>query len=323
MRLKFFLISFILSLSFWLGINVVQEKLENFFYAQISEPFQEMTFVEIPPKKPKLEIEAKSAFSLRIGKSGREKILFEKEPNLTLPIASLTKLMTALIVLEDPENYDFSKIITISKETAKNEDVPEYGNLNFGEKKSIEELLNLMLSFSSNDAAFALADEAVASSSPFANARVSEEIKVENFVERMNKKAEILDLRNTHFVNPTGLDPRNLNGWSEETKYFFNFSTVEDLAKLSQYILNEFPIIFEISSQKPIFPIKNGFAALALPQNVNIIGGKTGYTDTAGGCMLLVFESEGRYFINIVLGTDSVEIRVREMQKLIDWLGIQ
>lgn len=301
--IKLFLIAFFLSSFFWLGINIGQKELENFFYAQISQPFNDLTLVKIPPRKPRLEIEAKSAVSLKISKSRGEKIIFEKEPNLTLPIASLTKLMTALIVLEDPENYNFLKIITISKEAAENENVPENGNLKIGEKKSVQELLYSMLVFSSNDAAFALAQE----------------IGVENFVDRMNKKAEILGLENTHFVNPTGLDPENLK-WGQETKNLFNYSTANDLVKLAKYILNEFPIIFEISSLKPSFPLKNGLSELVLPENANLIGGKTGYTKEAGGCLLLVFEDEGRYFINVVLGTDSAQTRVKEMQKLIDYL---
>jgi len=298
-ELKFFFIAFILSLPFWWGINVFQGNLEKFFYAEISQPLQEINLVMVnpKPKKPSLNLEAKSAISLKINQFGKEKVLFAQNSSSILPIASLTKFMTALIVLEDPENYDFSKTITISREAALKDDVPEYGNLKTGEKKKIEELLNLMLVYSSNDAAFAL----------------SEVIGVDNFVERMNKKARVLGLSNTHFVNPTGLDPENIT-FSQETTYFFNYSTAEDLARLSKYILNEFPIILEISSNQ------HKFSDLSL--NQNIIGGKTGYTDEAGGCIILVSENNGNYFINVILGTKTVETRIREMQKLINWLGI-
>lgn len=296
-NLKFFLISLILSLPFFIGINISQENLEKFFYAQISQPFEEITFVKIPqkPKKPELELEAKSAISIRITAAGREKILFKKDFEKLLPIASLTKLMTGLIVLEDPENYNFSRIITISKEAALKENVPENGNLKSREKKTVGELLNLMLIYSSNDATWALA----------------EVIEADQIVEKMNQRAKSLNLENTHFINPSGLDPENLI-FGEETNYFFNYSTAKDLARLAQYILNEFPLIFEISS--------NRFSDLSLKGNT--IGGKTGYTIEAGGCMLLVLENEGNYFINIILGANGIEGRLSEMKKLIDWLEI-
>jgi len=300
-NLRFLLISFFLSLPFWYGIDVFQGNLENFFYAQIGKPFEEISLVKVP-KKENLELNVKSAISLRISKNGMEKILFKKNSDEILPIASLTKLMTVLIVLEDPENYDFSKVITISQKAATQENVPEGGNLKFGEKVSIKKLLDLMLTNSSNDAAFALA----------------EVIGVDNFVERMNQMASSLGLENTHFVNPTGLDPENIH-YDAETKNHFNYSTTGDLTKLTQYVLNEFPLIYEITLSKPYYQIQNGLSSLVL--NQNIIGGKTGYTDEAGGCVILVFENKNEsYFINIILGAEGTDTRIKEMQKLINWI---
>lgn len=277
------------------GVNIFQKNLEDYFAAQISKPFEEMVFVKVP-KKPKLEIEAKSAISVRIGKSGREKVLFAKNSKEILPIASLTKLVTALIVLEDPENYNFEKEIVISKRAADQENVPEYGNLKAGEKKKIKDLLILMLKFSSNDAAFALA----------------EQIEVENFVEKMNQKVKSLGLKNTHFVNPMGLDPENLK-WSNENKDYFNYSTAEDLIEIGKYILKEFPLIFELGNQKN---------EIQLSENQKTIGIKTGYTNEAGGCMFLIFSDENEnYFLNLILGTKSKEERIYQMQKLVNWIN--
>jgi len=302
--IKLLLAAFVSSVVFFLGVDILQKNLEKFFYAQISKPFEEMVFVNLPekPQKPELDLQVKSAISIKITPH-KEKILFQKEIEKPLPIASLTKLMTALIVFEDPENYNFSKIVTISKEAAKQEDVPEYGNLKMGEKINIEKLLNLMLIYSSNDAAWAF----------------SEEIGPKYFVEKMNQKTKILGMENTNFVNPTGLDPENLY-FNQENLNDFNYSTVKDLAKLTKYILNEFPLIFEIASTKPVYPIKNGFSDLSLSQDINIIGGKTGYTDEAGGCIILVFEKSENYFINIILGTKGTEGRISEMKKLIDYV---
>jgi D-alanyl-D-alanine carboxypeptidase (penicillin-binding protein 5/6) len=280
-------------------INFSQVKLEDFFVAQITKPLEEIKFVKIErQKKPPPEIEAKAAVSLRLNstKKIKERVWYSKNENEILPIASLTKLMTALIVIENPENYPLEKEIKISKEAALQEDVPEYGNLKVGERKTIKELLNLMLFFSSNDAAYAL----------------SEQIRIENFVRKMNEKAKEIGLENTHFSNPTGLDPENLK-WSLENKDYFNYSSAKDLIILSKYILEKYPLIFEFSNQKN---------KIQLLENQHLIGMKTGYTDEAGGCMFLIFsEEDGDYFLNVILGTKSKEERFFQMQKLIDWIN--
>ena len=299
-NIKIFLITLILSLPFWWGINVLKENLESSFYAQISQPLQDMSFVKIP-EKPNLDLQARAAISVKINEAGREKILFKKDIDQPLPIASLTKLMTAVIVLENSEDDSLSKKVIVSPKAASQEDVPVFGNLKSGDKLSVKKLLELMLIYSSNDAAWAL----------------FEVIGQEYFVEKMNQKAEILGLENTHFVNPTGLDPENLL-YNLDNLDYFNYSTARDLVKLAQYILKEHPLIFEISRKEPLYLIKDGIFDLFLTQKV--IGGKTGYTDEAGGCILFVFKNdEGNLFINVILGTPSASARIAEMQKLIDY----
>jgi len=325
--MKLFLIAFLLSLPFWWGLNFFQENLEKFFYAQIGQPFEEMVFVKIPERvqRPPLELDVKSAISLKISKTGRERIVFQKNPEEILPIASLTKLMTAVIVLdynpptthptgsEVPQNYYLENTwITISPEAANQKDVPVYGNLKAGERFNLKQLLDLALIYSSNDSAFAL----------------SEVIGVENFVEKMNQTARELKLENTNFVNPTGLDPENLY-YHLPNREYFNYSTAKDLVKLAQYILFNHPLIFEISLERGPYLVRNGLFDLSLPAphqglggGFKLIGGKTGYTDEAGGCFLIVFQDEKEsFFFNLILGTKR-ENRVGEMQKLIDWLNI-
>jgi len=280
-------------------INFSQTKLENFFTAQITKPLEEINFVKIErSKKSPPDLEVKAAISLRLNPKKRikEKVLYSKNGNEILPIASLTKLMTALVVIEDPEDYPLKKEVRISKEAALQEDVPEYGNLKAGEKKTIHELLNLMFFFSSNDAAYALA----------------EQIGVENFVDKMNQKAKEIGLENTHFSNPTGLDPENLK-WSLENKDYFNYSTAKDLILLGKYILKNYPLIFEFSD------LRN---KIQLLENQYLIGMKTGYTNEAGGCIFLVFSNDkGDYFLNVILGAKSREERFLQMQKLVDWIN--
>ena len=284
--LKIFFISLFLSFPFWWGINLFNEKLENYILAQVSVPIENIIFVP-QKRKPPLFLNAKSAISVKTDLENFEKILFAKEEKTPLPIASLTKLMTALVVFE--EGYDLNEKVLISKQAANQEDVPVFGNLKEGEGLKVEELLELSLVYSSNDAAFALSE------------------KIPNFVEKMNNLAKKLGMENTHFSNPTGLDS--------------NYSTAKDLVKLTKYILKNHPQIFEISRRVPKYKLDNGIYSIFLPKE--IIGGKTGYTPEAGGCLLFIFRDEKEpniFYINLILGAQSIQGRVEEMQKLVDWI---
>ena len=298
------LILFVITLLLLLEPNPFQENLENFLYAQIYLPYQQMTLAQTPPKpeKPDLNLDLESAISFKVNKGRRETIIFEKDIEKGLAIASLTKLMTALIVLENtPEDdYNFRKTTVISEIAESQGDVPVYGNLKQGQVFTIEKLLELTLIYSSNDAAFAL----------------SEVVDQKRFIEKMNQKVQSLNLKNTHFINPTGLDPKNEHQLP-------NYSTAEDLVTLTRYIIDNYPLIFEISLRKGPYEIHNGLKSLKLLSNQKFIGGKTGYTYKAGGCMIMIFKDEkGSHFINIVLGAYSPETRVQEMQKLINWINL-
>ncbi len=308
MKLKILLISFILSLPFWWGVNIFQGNLENYFYAQISQPFEEIVFVKIPPKpqKPELDLQVKAAISVKLNESGVENILFNKNINQPLPIASLTKLMTAFVVLE---NYDLSKEIEITKEAVSQEG--DFGKLAIGRIYPVGYLLYPLLMESSNDAAFALANDYEEGG-----------MNRDKFVELMNLASQKMNLENTRFFNSTGLEP-------EEGKITtqLNYSTANDLVKLTKELLKK-PLIWEILST-PIYnlygpELKNTNELLfdeSPDKLTKIIGGKTGYTEKAGGCLLLVLEDKkGSKFINVILGAQSVEARITEMQKLINWL---
>lgn len=302
-NIKFFLISLFLSLPLFWGINAFQGNLERFFYAQISEPVGQILEIKVP-EKPLLELEAKSAISIKISESGKEKTLFRKNTSEILPLASLTKLMTAVIILEDA-NYDLNGAAVISQTAADQENVPNYGNLKAGESFTVEKLLELMLSYSSNDAASALA----------------ELIGIDNFVNKMNLKARGLGLNQTQFLNPTGLDPESLF-YGQETQNYFNRSTAGDLAVLARYILENHPLILDITLKKKLYAVQNGVSDLTLLENQIMLGGKTGYTDEAGGCLVFIFKNEnGNLFLNAILGSPSSETRVADAQKLIDWIN--
>jgi len=296
-NLKFFFSAFLITLFLGWGVNVSTGYLEGFLFSQFyyspqlfSAQALQTSFLS--PKKEIPQIEAKSALSVKVDRAGSQRILFEKNPDEILPIASLTKLMAALIVFE---NYDLSEKIRISREAT---DQPEdTGQLKIGEKLSIENLLYMMLIESSNDAAYAISDL----------------IGKDALVDLMNIEAKFLDLKNTHFVDP--------GGWGPE-----NYSTARDLVQFSQYLLEKKSEIFKIT-KIPEFDLYDPDGIFhhhllntneLLKEYPQIIGGKTGETSQAKGCLLLILRDpkDNSLLINVILGSED---RFGEMEKLIKY----
>jgi len=224
--------------------------------------------------------------------SGR--FLFSKNPRIKLPIASLTKILSAVIILE---NFDTKETVVIPREALKVDD--EKQTLYLGENITIQNLLKLMLIESSNDAAYALAW--------YAN---NKEI---NFTDKMNEKARLLGMNDSKFFDPAGLDDNA-------------YSTPEDLVKLVKYSFKH-DLIWEILTEKSIVvrsadgKIEHKVESTDQLLGVipDIFGGKTGYTDSALGCMILVVNipDKNDKLISIVLGSRS---RFDDTNKLIDWV---
>lgn len=316
-NLRIFFLSFLVSIPVWWGIN---EAIENLTH-RISQSFlfehRELLSAQLlqgelatqskpirNSNSPSLSIGAKSALSVFVQNDGKTKVLFEKEPLLPLPIASLTKLMTALVVVR---NYPLDqKMIVSENAVVLGEENGGYGRV--GDVFTAKDLLYPLLIESSNDAARAL----------------SEVIGMDGFVNLMNLEAQrTVGLFQTHFVNPTGLDPQK----SEDS---MNSSSAQDLVTLSSYLIQDYPQIFDILAL-PEFDLKTADGKFHrtlintnpfLAQNdlpLKVIGGKTGWTPKARGCMILVLQAPRQqgYIVNVILGSED---RFGEMEKLVDWI---
>lgn len=294
-RFVFFIQGFILSVLVFLGLDRAQWNLENYLYADISRPISNLAEASSNRSGEQLpELNAKAALVKKIGPTGRERFIFKFNPDAPLPLASLTKLMTAVVVAEGGEKYALDAIVTISGEAAGQEDVPVFGNLKARQNYTVGELLGLMMQYSSNDAAYAL----------------SEAIGTDAFIKKMNQKAEELGLTSTFFLNSTGLDLDDGRT---------NISSAKDLAALTQFILTEHRNILDITAQEQDYATLNGIHSLEFWDGQTLVGGKTGYTVKAGGCMVVVSkDGKNSVFINVLLGAKSPESRVAEMQKLIN-----
>jgi D-alanyl-D-alanine carboxypeptidase len=243
---------------------------------------------------PSPDITAKAAIA--VTKTGR--ILFQKNINQSLPIASLTKLLTALVVID---KLPLSENVKISKTAV--DTYGEMGNLVVNEEISVEGLLYIMLMDSSNDAAVALS-EAV-------NSRLSDGTM---FPELMNVMARKIGLINSRFSDPAGLNPDNI-------------STASDLVKLIAADLDN-PLIKKIlgTEEIDVFSINNRIkhhlknTNKLLNKTPGVIGGKTGYTEEAGECMILIAEAPQKadYFTVVLLGS-NVGMRFIETDKIVEW----
>ena len=255
-----------------------------------------MVFAQGPQDSgvPKPDLEVRSALSVRINFAGKKRIVFSKDPEAKLAIASITKLTTALVVLEDPQDYPLDRRVTVSQKAASQDNVPIFGNLKTGEVYTVKDLLNMMMYYSSNSAAYAL----------------SEVIGADRFIGLMNSRAEKLGLAQTEFYNPNGLDNGSI----------VNTSSTEDLVSLAQYIIKNQPGIFVFSTTPGPYANENGIFSVNLWNGQVLVGGKTGFTDAAGGCMLLVFRDEKNdYYFNVILGAATSQDRVNQMQKLVNY----
>lgn len=228
-------------------------------------------------------------------------ILFSHNANARLPMASTTKIMTAVLVLE---KLDLDTQITISANAVST--IGSKSSLQKGEVLTVEQLLYALLVVSGNDASIALA-EATAGS-------------VEAFVEMMNAKAAELGLTNTHFVNPCGLNNKR------------HFSSAKDLAVLTRYALRD-PVFSRIVdtiyfSLPPLAPVppateetKRDFDNQneLLKRLAWVTGVKTGSTPYAKYCLVASGSFEGVSLVAVVLGAAEDEIRWKEARSLLEY----
>lgn len=234
-------------------------------------------------------ITAKAALLKNLNKNAN--VIYKLNNNNRWPIASITKLMTAAIALE---NIDKNKEIIVSEKAVLT--YGESGDLKAGYKLKMNDLLQTMLVVSSNDAAVAIA----------------ESFGQKDFIMLMNKKAGELNMNQTFFVDSTGLS-------------FLNQSTADDLAKLADYIYANHEDIFDITKKKSAKISVLGEKAIFLTNinkfsgQSNFLGGKTGFIDEAGRNLISLFKKDSDIVLSIILGANDA---FEETGKLINCQNI-
>ncbi len=252
-------------------------------------------------RAPEVSLAGEDAFALSLRRSPRAALVFDLadgrtlwrlEPRRVVPMASLTKIMTALLVVDEARP---GEPVRISR-TAVDTEGSSVGLLPVGRRVRLETLLNGLLIVSGNDAAVALAEHVAGSES--------------GFVARMNRRAEALGLRCTTFASPHGLEAGNR-------------SCARDLAVLTRLAMRE-PRISRIAAREYAdfsFPVKggrlylSGHNPLQREDYPGAIGLKTGYTYAAGRCFVGVARRDGHTLGVVLLNSPDP---ARQAPKLLD-----
>ena len=243
-----------------------------------------------------MDISAKSAILVDFNTG---KVLYSKNENEPLAMASMTKVMSMLLIMEkiDDGSLKYDDIVEISTEASSMGGSQIF--LNPGDKYKVIDLLKGIAMASANDAVVALAEKTYGSK--------------EHFIEAMNKKAESLGLKNTHFVNVHGLD--------EEGHY----SSAYDMSVIARELLKhekilDFTRVYEEYLTKP-----DGSQIWLVNTNKlvrfydGVDGLKTGFTQNAGYCLTATGKKNNLRLISVVMGEESIEKRSSDTVKLLNY----
>jgi len=302
----FFLISFLLSLyNFDYPSDLVAR--DNTFALQMTKQIinnrQSVSFQiyrPLPPLKnsfsnsPTLEITAHSG--IVIDKMSGE-ILWQKNPEDVSSIASLTKLMTAIVFLETGPDFEKEYVMTKEDEVGITDSRLQ---VKTGEKLKVKDLFYSSLVGSANNATLALVH--------------STGLPEEVFIIRMNEKVHQFGLAHTYFLDVTGLAPENKSNtleYSRIANYAFQNSKIREAANLPEYT-------FETIDRKVKHVIKNTNQLLIDP-DLHFIGAKTGYLEEAGYTFACEAEENGHEIMIVLFGSESDCNRFREAKALFTW----
>jgi serine-type D-Ala-D-Ala endopeptidase (penicillin-binding protein 7) len=237
---------------------------------------------------PRLNVKAAYVIDASTGR-----VLFTKNPERVLPIASLTKLVTAMVFLET--NPDWDRVIEMTTEDIRNSSKTR---IRAREEISVRDLFHASLMSSDNAATKALVRTCG--------------VPYIDFIMRMNATADSLGLSGTHFVEPTGLSERNV-------------STAQDMAKILNHATNSDVIgaitqktDYKFVSNKKLHQLVN--TNRLLRSQWTVTGGKTGFIREAGYCLVTnVKAPTGADITAVVLGAPSNALRFAEARRILDW----
>ncbi len=222
-------------------------------------------------------------------------VLAEKDPDMPIPPASLTKMMTVYATLKEIKQGSLALTdqVVISEKAWKTGGSRMF--LQLHSRVSVDDLLKGIIIQSGNDACVAIAEHIAGAESTFA--------------QLMNEYAKKLGMSNTHFVNSTGMPDDE------------HYTTARDLARLARALIKDFPEHYKLHAVKEFTynKIKQHNRNSLLWRDESVDGIKTGHTEAAGYCLVASAKREGMRLISVVMGTKSVKTRTSESQSLLNY----
>jgi D-alanyl-D-alanine carboxypeptidase len=255
-----------------------------------NQPISESSYVPQPKARPDFKKFNTMASQALIYDTDSGVKLLEKDIDSPKPIASLTKLMTALIIMED---HKPSEIVTVGKLPTLGLEDQKMGLVE-GEEIEVGELLKALLIYSANDAANALA--------------IYDSGSLENFSIKMNDKATQWGLTKTKFEDPSGLSPNNTSSANDLLKIASILSVNDTFKNITSTAYTK---VSNLSGKQYDITTTNKILGLG-----GVVGMKTGFTLEAGQCLITAAQRNGRRIITIVLNSPD---RFQESKNMVEW----
>jgi D-alanyl-D-alanine carboxypeptidase (penicillin-binding protein 5/6) len=250
------------------------------------------------------------------------RVLFERNADVVARPASVTKLMTLLLCIEDMHALKYDPTTRVTASVRCSREKPSVVGLKPGQSMTVDDLLMSIMVKSANDAAVLLAENSTAK-------RAGREIQpgdLQAFVMRMNSKAKELGMKNTHYETPNGYPP------PPGSKRPFDTSTCRDLVKLARAVLR-YPEVFRFTKTKLCTVTDGAGNPLKMVNHNNILvkdkqkilnekgesevdGLKTGYIDAGGSSIILTGIRNGKRAIVVVVGSQTSRLRDEHARKL-------
>lgn len=238
-----------------------------------------------------------------------KKVIYSKNAHERLYPASLTKVMTALVALQ---NASLDTVLTATDTVKITESGAQLCGLKSGDTMTLDQALHILLMYSANDAAMLIAENIGGS--------------VDHFVEMMNEEAKRIGATNTSFANPHGLSDDNHYTSAYDLYLIFNEAIKYD----------SFNEIIHMTSYQTTYYDKDGKAKeltvnntnrflrgdFQAPENITVIGGKTGTTNAAGHCLILLSRDvNGAPYISVILNSSASDVLYPEMVQLLEQIN--
>ncbi len=238
-----------------------------------------------------------------------KEVLYSKNAYERLYPASLTKVMTALVALK---NASPDTILTATNSVKITESGAQLCGLKSGDTMTLDQALHILLMYSANDAAILIAENVGGS--------------VDHFVEMMNEEAKRIGATNTSFANPHGLSDDNHYTTAYDLYLIFNeaikYDSFNEIIHMTSYQTTYYDKdgkAKELTVNNTNRFLKGDFQA---PENITVIGGKTGTTNAAGHCLILLSRDvSGAPYISVILNSSASDVLYPEMVQLLEQIN--